>query len=83
MQITVSILFQIQNILESVMHILSIKTVLNITSKLPNIKCQKLRMKKCFLLLRTLPVYNQTVFIFQTNTGIEHESQQLNISTFL
>lgn len=52
MQITVGILFQIQNILESILQILKIKTVLKITSKLPNLKCQKLRMKKCFLLLK-------------------------------
>jgi len=83
MQITVNILFQIQNIRESILQILTIKTVLKVTSKLPDLKCQKLRMKKCFLLLRTLPVHNQTVFIFQTNTGIKNEPQQFHISAFL
>jgi hypothetical protein len=83
MQITVSLLFQIQNILVSILQILTIKTVLKITSKLPDLKCQKLRMKECFLLLRTFPVHNQTVFISQSNTGIKNEPQQVNISAFL
>ena len=43
----------------------------------------KIKDEEMLLLLRTLPIKNQTVFIFQTNTGMKNEPQQFNISAFL